>query len=200
MSTWQPSRMTCSGQSCTRTNPCQANVEGTRWSMMKLMVGCIFYCYVSWLLTRAVGSQVFLDCIYLFGGWNGHIDLPDLWSYSLAAAKWTCLSHDVQMEGGPAARRFSYHTTLKITLLFPFQMYDFDCYGLVILSLFSKKYFSCHRLVFDPQTQQIFCLGRFQENVGRADTLISDFYAYHIPTNTWHLVAQDTAACGGPRC
>lgn len=44
------------------------------------------------------------EMIYLFGGWDGQRDLADVWVYSIAANQWTCLSRNVELNGGPSAR------------------------------------------------------------------------------------------------
>lgn len=42
--------------------------------------------------------------IYLFGGWDGHADLADLWVYSVDTCTWHCISNDTRIEGGPGPR------------------------------------------------------------------------------------------------
>ncbi|GAA97110.1 uncharacterized protein L969DRAFT_90539 [Mixia osmundae IAM 14324] len=42
--------------------------------------------------------------ILLFGGWNGHQDLADLWSFSLVTKRWKQLSGNTARDGGPSAR------------------------------------------------------------------------------------------------
>ncbi|XP_065207340.1 muskelin-like [Planococcus citri] len=54
------------------------------------------------------GHQMVIDSlsetIFLFGGWDGHQDLSDLWSYHIPSNKWKLLSSDVEAEGGPSPR------------------------------------------------------------------------------------------------
>ncbi|KAG8038628.1 hypothetical protein G9C98_007335 [Cotesia typhae] len=54
------------------------------------------------------GHQMVFDSvaeiIYLFGGWNGHKDLSDLWSYDIREKKWTLICQDTESVGGPGAR------------------------------------------------------------------------------------------------
>ena len=42
--------------------------------------------------------------LYLLGGWDGMIDLPDFWAFSVDSGQWTCLSRDTEQDGGPCAR------------------------------------------------------------------------------------------------
>ena len=42
--------------------------------------------------------------IYLIGGWDGMMDLSDFWAFSAETARWTCLSRDTELSGGPCAR------------------------------------------------------------------------------------------------
>lgn len=42
--------------------------------------------------------------IYLFGGWDGHRDLGDFWSYHILTNKWTLISANTEEDGGPSAR------------------------------------------------------------------------------------------------
>lgn len=48
------------------------------------------------------GHQMVIDSlsetIFLFGGWDGHQDLSDLWSYHIPSNKWKLLSNDVEAE------------------------------------------------------------------------------------------------------
>ncbi|KAG8965710.1 hypothetical protein FRC03_000250 [Tulasnella sp. 419] len=54
------------------------------------------------------GHQLCVDhvhgSLYLFGGWDGHGDLSDFWTYIPSERRWICLSIDVARDGGPEAR------------------------------------------------------------------------------------------------
>lgn len=57
------------------------------------------------------GHQMAIDPIdqkvYLFGGWNGKVDLSDFWVCDVSDAsnnEWTCLSPDTSIVGGPSPR------------------------------------------------------------------------------------------------
>ena len=54
------------------------------------------------------GHQMAIDSvdqkIYLFGGWDGTLDLSDFWVYDIHLNQWTCLSTDTSLTGGPSPR------------------------------------------------------------------------------------------------
>lgn len=38
------------------------------------------------------------ETIFLLGGWDGHQDMSDLWSYHVPTNKWKLISYDVEAE------------------------------------------------------------------------------------------------------
>ena len=54
------------------------------------------------------GHQMIIDTetqtVYLLGGWDGMVDLPDFWSYNVETMQWVCLSRDAEQANGPSAR------------------------------------------------------------------------------------------------
>ncbi|XP_050538902.1 muskelin isoform X2 [Daktulosphaira vitifoliae] len=54
------------------------------------------------------GHQMCIDSqtsiIYLLGGWNGHKDLSDLWSFNITTGVWRCISNNVEECSGPSPR------------------------------------------------------------------------------------------------
>ncbi|CAG7818322.1 unnamed protein product [Allacma fusca] len=54
------------------------------------------------------GHQMCIDphgeVIYLFGGWDGNQDLADFWCFHLTTSKWTLISPNTELEGGPTPR------------------------------------------------------------------------------------------------
>lgn len=42
--------------------------------------------------------------IYLFGGWNGHRDMNDLWYFDIRKEMWTRLFENSSQFGGPSPR------------------------------------------------------------------------------------------------
>lgn len=47
------------------------------------------------------GHQMVLDpvgeVLYLFGGWNGHEDLADLWAYNINTSAWSLICQDTSL-------------------------------------------------------------------------------------------------------
>lgn len=41
---------------------------------------------------------IFIETVYLFGGWDGTQDLADFWAYSVKENQWTCISRDTEKE------------------------------------------------------------------------------------------------------
>ncbi|XP_050432918.1 muskelin isoform X2 [Adelges cooleyi] len=54
------------------------------------------------------GHQMCIDSqtgiIYLLGGWDGHKDLSDLWSFNVSTSVWQCIATNVEEYGGPSPR------------------------------------------------------------------------------------------------
>lgn len=46
------------------------------------------------------GHQMCIDSttgiVYLLGGWDGHKDLSDLWSFNIDSSTWHCISSNVE--------------------------------------------------------------------------------------------------------
>lgn len=46
------------------------------------------------------GHQMCIDSaagiVFLFGGWDGHKDLSDLWSFNIVTATWRCIAPNVE--------------------------------------------------------------------------------------------------------
>ena len=51
------------------------------------------------------GHQMCIDILsetlYLFGGWDGNVDLSDLWAHHIPTQQWTCLSKKTDEEVKP---------------------------------------------------------------------------------------------------
>eukprot|EP00094_Tigriopus_californicus_P011783 TCALIF_11381-PA protein Name:"Similar to Mkln1 Muskelin (Rattus norvegicus)" AED:0.13 eAED:0.17 QI:0/0/0/0.75/0.72/0.66/12/0/820 len=65
-------------------------------------------------------SSYLMQTIYMFGGWDGNRDLNDFWTYNIATNKWTLLSINTAMEGGPDPRschKMVLDTTYKLLFL-----------------------------------------------------------------------------------
>ena len=58
---------------------------------------------------------------------------------------------------------------------------------------------SCHKMLFNPCTSQIFSLGRYLDAPNRTKEMIqSDFYLYDTANKSWLLICDDTSQVGGP--
>lgn len=103
------------------------------------------------------------DRIYCFGGWNGSIDLDDLWVFDIQKGSWRLIHEHSEKFGGPSPR-------------------------------------SCHKMIFDPKSRQIFTLGRYLDGQSRAKEQIrSEFYLFDTMTETWMEICEDTSEVGGPK-
>ncbi|EDW85574.2 uncharacterized protein Dwil_GK23081 [Drosophila willistoni] len=59
---------------------------------------------------------------------------------------------------------------------------------------------SCHKMIFDPISENIFMLGRYLDNSIRTSEYIkSDFYLYDTRARTWMQICDDTSQVGGPQ-
>ncbi|KAH8375385.1 hypothetical protein KR200_002878 [Drosophila serrata] len=59
---------------------------------------------------------------------------------------------------------------------------------------------SCHKMVFDPISENVFMLGRYLDNsIRTADYIKSDFYLYDTRARNWMQICDDTSQVGGPQ-
>ncbi|XP_001361411.1 muskelin isoform X1 [Drosophila pseudoobscura] len=59
---------------------------------------------------------------------------------------------------------------------------------------------SCHKMIFDPISENIFILGRYLDNLIRSSECIkSDFYLYDTRARNWMQICDDTSQVGGPQ-
>lgn len=59
---------------------------------------------------------------------------------------------------------------------------------------------SCHKMIFDPKSRQIFTLGRYLDGQSRTKEHIrSEFYLFDTATETWMEICEDTSEVGGPK-
>uniref|UniRef100_A0A1A9ZKV8 LisH domain-containing protein n=1 Tax=Glossina pallidipes TaxID=7398 RepID=A0A1A9ZKV8_GLOPL len=59
---------------------------------------------------------------------------------------------------------------------------------------------SCHKMIFDPVSKNIFMLGRYLDNSIRTKEYIkSDFYLYDTRAGTWLQICDDTSQVSGPQ-
>ncbi|XP_067630617.1 muskelin isoform X2 [Eurosta solidaginis] len=58
---------------------------------------------------------------------------------------------------------------------------------------------SCHKMVFDAISENIFMLGRYLDNsIRTTDYIKSDFFLYDTRARTWLQICDDTSQVGGP--
>lgn len=59
---------------------------------------------------------------------------------------------------------------------------------------------SCHKMIFDPKSNQIFILGRYLDGQSRTKEHIrSEFHLFDTATETWMIICEDTSEVGGPK-
>lgn len=59
---------------------------------------------------------------------------------------------------------------------------------------------SCHKMIFDPVSENIFMLGRYLDNsIRTSDYIKSDFYLYDTRARNWMQICDDTSQVGGPQ-
>lgn len=59
---------------------------------------------------------------------------------------------------------------------------------------------SCHKMIFDPISGNIFMLGRYLDNsIRSSDYIKSDFYLYDTMSRNWMQICDDTSQVGGPQ-
>ncbi|XP_055919680.1 muskelin isoform X2 [Eupeodes corollae] len=59
---------------------------------------------------------------------------------------------------------------------------------------------SCHKMVFDPVSENIFILGRYLDNsIRTTDYTKSDFYLFDTSACTWLQICDDTSQVSGPQ-
>ncbi|XP_049309463.1 muskelin isoform X1 [Bactrocera dorsalis] len=59
---------------------------------------------------------------------------------------------------------------------------------------------SCHKMVYDSVSENIFMLGRYLDNsIRTTDYIKSDFFLYDTRARTWLQICDDTSQVGGPQ-
>eukprot|EP00127_Corallochytrium_limacisporum_P006525 Clim_evm56s229 gene=Clim_evmTU56s229 len=165
------------------------------------------------------GHQMCVDTIneviYLYGGWDGHVDLADLWAYNIKENVWTCLMYDTAANGGPSARschkicfdpqrrriytlgRYVDEEGRKSVLESDFFYYDLDGGNWVKLcsntaSRGGPELMYDHQVALDPLTSTMWIFGGRIIRSGHHECPFSGLFSYHIPTDTWntHIAAN----------
>ncbi|KAL1110452.1 hypothetical protein AAG570_007983, partial [Ranatra chinensis] len=174
------------------------------------------------------GHQMCLDpygeTIYLLGGWDGHQDLSDLWSYHIPSNRWTLISSDTEADGGPSAR--SCHkvcldperrqmftlgryldTQCRTTesLKSDFYVYDIDNNIWTLISddtsaIGGPKLIFDHQMCMDVALRTIYVFGgrilddRSNSVQGLFEPKYSGLYSYHVSANVWKQICCDNTS------
>jgi hypothetical protein len=162
------------------------------------------------------GHQMCIDVqgrmIYILGGWDGKQDLSDFWSYDIRENRWSLLSMDTQMQGGPSPRschKICFDPISRSIFVLGRYVESPPNSGQTLESDFYRYYIEFdqwvkinentsnaggpeliydHQMCVDPEGEALYVFG------GRTvtgDTNIqnySGFYSFSIKTNQWELV------------
>uniref|UniRef100_A0A224Z4H8 Muskelin n=1 Tax=Rhipicephalus zambeziensis TaxID=60191 RepID=A0A224Z4H8_9ACAR len=166
------------------------------------------------------------ETLYLFGGWDGIQDLADLWSYQTSTGVWTCLSRDTEAEGGPSARSchkicldperkkiFTLGRYLDSSarstdcLKSDFYVYDIERNKWTLITddtaaMGGPKLIFDHQMCMDVERNTIYVFGgkiltsSLPVEDRALETAFSGLFTYHVPTNTWHKLRDDSSSNG----
>ncbi|XP_077487639.1 muskelin 1 isoform X1 [Amblyomma americanum] len=166
------------------------------------------------------------ETLYLFGGWDGVQDLADLWSYQTSTGVWTCLSRDTEAEGGPSARSchkmcldgerkkiFTLGRYLDSSarstecLKSDFYVYDIERNKWTLITddtaaMGGPKLIFDHQMCMDVERNTIYVFGgkiltsSLPVEERAMETAFSGLFTYHVPTNTWHKLRDDSSGNG----
>ncbi|XP_048579219.1 muskelin isoform X2 [Nematostella vectensis] len=169
------------------------------------------------------GHQMCIDSeaqlIYLLGGWNGVVDLPDFWVFNIGTGKWTCLSFDTEKDGGPCARschKMCLDSRRKLiytlgryldsgsrnntTLKSDFYVYDITANHWTLISddtaaMGGPSLIFDHQICMDTETSTIFVFGgrvlSASSEERTQEPFFSGLYAYDCQTSTWQKLKGD---------
>ncbi|CAO3609257.1 unnamed protein product [Cunninghamella blakesleeana] len=165
------------------------------------------------------GHQMCLDIdgrmIYLLGGWNGHQDLSDFWSYDIQKEQWKLLSNDTLKNGGPCPRschKISFDPKSRSIFVFgkyieshsvsenhsepDFYRYYCDHDKWIKISNNTLQeggpgLIFDHQMSIDIENDLIYIFGGRSVSYDVTNYIYSGLYSYHIPSNTWKLLRVD---------
>ncbi|KAK7101686.1 muskelin-like [Littorina saxatilis] len=173
------------------------------------------------------GHQMCIDVnsetIYLFGGWDGNVDLADFWAYHVPTHEWSCLSKNAEEDGGPSARschkmcldperkqifalgRYLDPSMRSATILkCDFYMYDIMSERWTLItddthSMGGPQLIFDHQMAIDTDQQTIYIFGGrvlaspTEAERNNQDQQFSGLFSFHVPTNTWTKLLDDCA-------
>ncbi|XP_041349762.1 muskelin-like [Gigantopelta aegis] len=166
--------------------------------------------------------DIHTETIYLYGGWDGNHDLADLWAYHVPSKQWVCILKSAEDEGGPSARSchkmcldydrkqiFTLGRYLDSSMRTPenlkcdFYMYDIGSGKWTLITddagaMGGPRLIFDHQMVMDIEQQTIYVFGgrvltSAGENERGHDPVFSGLFAYHVPTNTWQKLLDDSS-------
>ncbi|XP_037927046.1 muskelin [Hermetia illucens] len=174
------------------------------------------------------GHQLVMDSakgiIYLFGGWNGHRDMNDLWYFDIRKEMWTRLFENSSQFGGPSPRSChkmvldptSGHiftlgryldSSVRKTEYLKSDFYLYDTVTNTWLQICDDtsqvggpQLVYDHQMCIDVEKRMIYVFGGKiltprSINQTSTETEYSGLFSYHIATNTWTQIFVD---CGHP--
>ncbi|XP_071960685.1 muskelin-like [Antedon mediterranea] len=172
--------------------------------------------------------DVVTETIYLYGGWDGSQDLADFWAYKVADGKWQCLSRNTTEQGGPSARschkmcldpdrrqifilgRYLESNVRNISpLKSDFYLYDIESNTWTLIcddtgSEGGPKLIFDHQMCLDIEKSTIYVFGgRILTSTAsteerQSEASFSGLFSYHIPTNTWKKLKEDSTGTTPP--
>ncbi|KAJ3006031.1 UNVERIFIED_CONTAM: Muskelin 1, intracellular mediator containing kelch motif, partial [Siphonaria sp. JEL0065] len=168
------------------------------------------------------GHQMCIDSdgglIYIFGGWDGQKDLSDFWSFNVVSRQWTCISMDTRRNGGPGPRschKICFDASTKsvytmgryvdadnrpnVNLDGDFWRYDTISGRWTKISASTildggPELIYDHQMIIDSATQTMYVFGGRTIGPDSSQINYSGLYAYHIPSNQWRSLRQDSSS------
>jgi hypothetical protein len=120
------------------------------------------------------GHQMFFDVayenLYLYGGWDGSVDLGDLWEFNLESKLWRCICTNTRDVGGPTPR---------------------SCHKSCVDPI-------NHCVYFLGRYMEPLARNGTTEPSSNTSSYDSDFWKYDLVTNTWIVLSNHTANEDGP--
>ncbi|XP_053614585.1 muskelin isoform X2 [Plodia interpunctella] len=175
------------------------------------------------------GHQLVVDSttgtLYLYGGWNGTVDLDDLWAFDTERERWTLLCAHSGQVNGPSPRschkmvldpvRRKLYTlgryldsAQRVAHNMNSDLYMFDIatntWSLLCADTAAAggpRLVFDHQMCIDPDTQTIYVFGGRVLPANTEEVVspqYSGLYAYYISTSSWQQLLPDQPHDGGP--